>query len=303
MSARTNGQFNEIIKGTLQRNIESLLEELPGTYYVALDDKCKADGGSAARCEGFTGRIPIVFGFNAGVAAHGGRKVALLWAPLFDDADIANLTNEEWKTAFRSFREATTTITLTRAAWRDCQLIPLASARQSFMPPLVFPEKKPLHERILLIDHGADEGSIDDLMDVLASEGFETAIWSRSDRYPRLNRGNVSGDIFTPALHLHVGAHSVYDRPIRIIDSWNNGRCVIQHLSPRSERKSLDRDDTIKIENGINGILTRSRVELLSALRAIERDDALRERIISISRLRGRQLSRRWRLETKAILE
>ncbi|MGD9659134.1 MAG: hypothetical protein AB7U61_16110, partial [Methylocystis sp.] len=288
MSARTNDQFNEIIKGTLQRNIASLLEEFPDAYYVASDDKRKAHDNAAARGDGATGPIPIVFGFNAEASAHDGRKIALLWAPLFDGADVAQLTNEEWKTAFRSFREATTTIPLTRAAWRDCQLIPLVSVRQSFIPPLALPTQKPLREKILLIDHGADEGSVDDLMDVLTSEGFEMAIWSRSDRYPRSDRYNVSGDIYTPALHLHLGAHSVYDRPIRIIDSWNNGRCVIQHLSPRLERASLNRDDTITIENGIYGILTRSRDELLFALHTIEHDDALRERIISLSLLRGR---------------
>lgn len=302
MSAKTNNELNGVIRETLRRNLEIMLEELSGAYCLSTDVSRDASCGSEARGEGLTGRIPIVFGFNADVAAHGGRKVALLWESLFDDADIANLTTEQWKTAFRSFREATTTITLTRAAWRDCQLIPLRSARQSFVPPLAWPERNPLRGKILLIDHDVDESGVNDVIDALASKGFETAIWSRSGRYYRSDRYKISGDIFTAALHLHLGAHSVYDRPIRVIDSWNNRRCVIQHMNPRSE-KGLNRNDMIEVENGVNGILTRSIDELLFALRTIEQDDALRERITSISFLKSRQLSRRWRSETKAMLE
>jgi hypothetical protein len=302
MSATTNSQLNGIIRETLRCNLEIMLEELSGAYYVATDVSRDASCGSEACGVGFSGRIPIVFGFNSGVSAHGGRKISLLWEPLFDGADIASLANEEWNAAFRSFRETTTTIALTRVAWRDCQLVPLESARQSFLPPLEFPERMSLRGQILLVDHGADESSVDDVMDALASEGFETVVWSRYGSFPRSGRHIASGDIFTPALHLHLGSHSVYGSPIRVIDSWNNRRCVIQHMNPRSE-KGLNRDDVIKVENGVNGILTRSMDELLFALRTIEQDDALRERIMSISFLKSRQLSRRWQSETKAILE
>lgn len=294
MSKRMSNLFNEMIKETLKSNIETFLDELSGGYDIVTHDMNDAHRGIAEREDGFSGRIPIVFGFNVNVFAPSHRKIFLLWRSLFDDTDIMSLTNEEWQAAFRSFREATTAITLTQVAWRDCQLIPLGSIRQSFLPPLAFPERKPCSEQILLIDHGADERSVGGVMDALALEGFETAIWSRSgsDRY------NAGGDIFTSAIHLHLGAHSVYDSPIRVIDSWNNRRCVIQYSGG-----DLDRDDVIKIETGVNGILARSIDELLSALRTIKCDDVLRERIISISLLKARQLSRQWRSETKAILE
>lgn len=302
MSAKTDNQFDGIIRETLRYNLETMLEKLSGFYCIAnapRDTTC----GFETHDEGFTGQIPIVLGFSSDISTHCDRKVSLLWKSLFDEADISNLTNEKWKAAFRSFREATTSITLTQEAWRDCQLLPLKSLRQSFLPPMVFPEKKPVRGRILLVDHGADESSINDAINLLVSEGFETVVWSRSQcsRHPHADRDNGSDDIFAPAVHLHLGSHSIYELPIRIVDSWNNRRCVIQYINPRSE-KGLNRDDTC-IESGVNGILARSMDELLFALHTIEQDDALRERIISLSILRARQLSRQWQSETKAMLE
>jgi hypothetical protein len=301
-SAKASNQLNSVIRETLRHNLAAIeFEDIPGFYFAAPEVSNNQNCVVAARGAGFGDRIPVIYAASSDASAHDRRKVFLLWDALFDNADIASLSIEEWKAAFRTICESTIAIALTRTAWRDGHLLPITFSRQSFLPPLIFPEKEPSHRQVLLIDHEANEREVEDTEHALRSAGFEAVVWSNGSTHSFLSGQEAGGDIFAPAVHLHLGSHSVYERPIRIIDSWNNRRCVIQHVRERSEAR--DCDDAIKVENGVNGVLTRSMDELLFALRTLEQDEALRNRVTSISVLKSRQLSRQWQSEIKAMLE
>lgn len=293
--------LNDVIESTLRHNLEMAMEDSPHSFVINPDLRSGATLASNAKLD-CAEPTPIVFGFRPNESIDSGNKVAMMWEPLFDRAESEHFSTADWQHAFHKFRQSTTAIALTRAAWRDCQLVPVKSLRQSFLPPLIFPERAQDNRRILLINHGADSGVVAQIKYVLAVEGFETILWSRHDALANAQRDNSGADLLAPAIHVHLGPHTVFGHPVRIIDSWNNRRCVIQYADLKSEQR-CDRDDAIRVENGVNGISTGSVDELASALRLIRQDEALRQRIISISMLKSRQLTRRWQSEIKAILE
>jgi hypothetical protein len=304
-SAKANDLLNSVIRETLRHNLAAIeFEDVPGFYFAAPEVSNNQNSIVAAHGAGFGDRIPVIYAAGSDASAHDHRKVFLLWDALFDNADIASFSTEEWKAAFRTLCQSTLAIALTRTAWRDAHLLPLALSRQSFLPPLIFPERKPSHEQVLLIDHEANKGEAEGIENALRSAGFEVIVWSNGGEDSFSGGQEAGGDIFAPAVHLHLGSHSLHESPLRIVDSWNNRRCVIQHAREGSE-KATNREDAIKIEHGMDGILTRTVDELLSALRTLEQDEALRlqDRITSASVLKSRQLSRRWQSEIKAMLE
>ena len=218
----------------------------------------------------------LIFLDRAGFLSDAAEKVVIVCEPFLDDLLLQGPLASLWPTMTVGRQ-----IVLSDDAWREAVLLPFESPSKLFLPPArIGGEERKAINAILLVDHIGRPHEIEGLLSLILHGGFSASVADKDD----------DAALRAPAIHLHVGGHTRFSYPLRILDSWASHRLVVQVHA----HGATPHEEIIMVEDGVNGFLVNDVSDLLPTLRRIVNDETLFDLTIARAYAQAQGLQSAW---------